>query len=56
MTLSWLGGKELRGLPERASWTTRLRKDAALYDLASPRTGRPGRPRQKGRRLPRPSA
>jgi DDE superfamily endonuclease len=45
-------GKELRGLPERVSWTTRLRKDAALYDLAPPRTGRPGRPRQKGRRLP----
>jgi hypothetical protein len=44
-------GKELRGLPERVSWTTRLRKDAALYDPAPPRTGRPGRPRQKGKRL-----
>ncbi len=45
-------GKELRGLPEQISWTTRLRKDAALHAPAPPRTGRPGRPRQKGRRLP----
>ncbi len=33
---------------------TRLRRDAALYDLAPPRTGRPGRPRTKGNRLPTP--
>src|ERR1700676_3534603 len=45
-------GKELRGLPEQGSWTTRLRKDAALLDLAPPRTGRPGAPRKKGKRLP----
>ena len=38
-------GKELRGLDAAISWTTRLRKDAALYDLAPPRTGRRGRPR-----------
>ena len=46
-------GKELRGLPEQISWTTRLRKDAALYAPAPPRTGRRGRPAQKGKRLPK---
>jgi hypothetical protein len=46
-------GKELRGLPERVTWTTRLRKDAALYELAPPPTGRRGRPRKKGSRLPK---
>jgi hypothetical protein len=45
-------GKELRGLPAAVTWTTRLRKDAALYDLAPPRTGRRGRPRVRGARLP----
>ena len=45
-------GKELRGMDSRITWTTRLRKDAALYDLAPPRTGRRGRPRVKGARLP----
>jgi len=33
---------------------TRLRCDAALNDLAPPRTGRPGRPRTRGDRLPTP--
>jgi hypothetical protein len=33
---------------------TRLRRDAALNDLAPPRTGRRGRPRTKGDRLPTP--
>ena len=46
-------GKELRGMPEQVTWTTRLRKDAALYDVAPPRTGRPGAPRKKGKRLPK---
>jgi len=46
-------GKELRGMPGQVTWTTRLRKDAALYDVAPPRTGQPGRPRQKGKRLPK---
>jgi hypothetical protein len=32
--------------------TTRLRADAALYQLPPPRTGRAGRPRTKGDRLP----
>jgi hypothetical protein len=45
-------GKELRGMDSRITWTTRLRKDAALYDLAPPPTGRRGRPRVKGARLP----
>jgi hypothetical protein len=44
-------GAELRGLPEGVSWTTRLRKDAALYEPAPSRTGRRGRPRLKGARL-----
>ena len=35
------------------TWTTRLRKDAALYGLPPRRTSRRWRPRQKGDRLPR---
>jgi hypothetical protein len=46
-------GKELRGLPKQVSWTTRLRKDAALYAPAPARTGRRGRPAQKGKKLPK---
>ena len=45
-------GGELKGLPDGISWTTRLRKDAALHALPPARTGRPGRPRVKGDRLP----
>lgn len=45
-------GKALRGLPTAATWTTRLRSNAALYELAPPRTGRRGRPRTKGAKLP----
>jgi len=45
-------GGELKGLPAAVSWTTRLRKDAALHALPPERTGRPGRPRVKGDRLP----
>jgi hypothetical protein len=45
-------GKELARLPATVTWTTRLRKDAALYELPGPRTGRRGRPRVKGGRLP----
>jgi hypothetical protein len=45
-------GGELKGLPAGVSWTTRLRKDAALHGLPPARTGRPGRPRVKGARLP----
>ena len=45
-------GGELKKLPPRVTWTTRLRKDAALYQLPPARTGRRGRPREKGDRLP----
>lgn len=45
-------GQELARLPAAVTWTTRLRKDAALYGLPGPRTGRRGRPRVKGPRLP----
>jgi hypothetical protein len=45
-------GGELKKLPSRVTWTTRLRKDAALYELPPARTGRRGRPREKGDRLP----
>jgi hypothetical protein len=45
-------GKALAGLPARVTVTTRLRCDAALYQLAPPPTGRRGRPRVKGERLP----
>ena len=45
-------GGELKHLPAGISWTTRLRKDAALHGLPPARTGRPGRPRVKGDRLP----
>ncbi len=45
-------GGELKGLPAGISWTTRLRKDAALHGLPPARTGRPGRPKVKGDRLP----
>jgi len=44
-------GKALRGLPATVSWTTRLRSNASLYELAPPPTGRRGRPRTKGDRL-----
>lgn len=42
-----------KGLP-RMSVTSRMRRDAALYEAAPPRTGRRGRPRTKGARLPTP--
>ena len=45
-------GKTLAGLPATVTWTTRLRSNAALYELAPPRTGKRGRPRLKGARLP----
>jgi len=44
-------GKALRGLPGSVTWTTRLRSNASLYELAPPRTGRRGRPRLKGAKL-----
>jgi hypothetical protein len=46
-------GAELKKLPAQVSWTTRLRKDAALYAPPPPRTGRRGRPALKGKKLPK---
>jgi hypothetical protein len=46
-------GKELCDLPAGVTWTTRVRKDADLYKPAPPRTGRRGRPRLKGDKLPK---
>jgi hypothetical protein len=40
----------------RTTVITRIRRDAALFELPPPRTGRRGRPRTKGNRLPTPSA
>ena len=45
-------GQELRQLPDGVTWTTRLRSNAALHDLPPERTGKKGRPRKKGDRLP----
>src|SRR6266508_2365901 len=44
--------KPLQGLPTHVTVTARLRSDAALHQLPPPPTGRPGRPRVKGDRLP----
>jgi hypothetical protein len=44
-----------RGLP-RATVTSRMRRDAALYESAPKRTGQRGRPRQRGARLETPEA
>jgi hypothetical protein len=40
----------------RTHVTSRIRRDAAVYEPAPPRTGKRGRPRTKGRRLPKPPA
>lgn len=45
-------GKPLQALPAHVTVTARLRCDAALYTPPPPRTGRRGRPRRKGDRLP----
>jgi hypothetical protein len=45
-------GEELKQLPDGVTWTTRLRANAALYGLPPARTGKKGRPRKKGDRLP----
>ena len=44
-------GPALRGLPANVTWTCRIPRNAVLYELAPPRTGRRGRPRTKGDRL-----
>lgn len=38
--------------PDGIAIVSRMRRDAAVYDLAPPRTGRRGRPRKRGDRLP----
>ena len=45
-------GKLLRGLPASVTWTTRLRSNASLYELAPARSGARGRPPMKGKKLP----
>jgi hypothetical protein len=45
-------GQELKQLPGGVTWTTRLRSNAALHGLPPERTGKRGRPRVKGGRLP----
>jgi DDE superfamily endonuclease len=45
-------GGELKKLPPGVTWTTRLRKDAALHALPPQRTGKRGRPRARGDKLP----
>ena len=39
-------GPALRGLPGNVTWTCRIPRNAVLYDLAPPRTGQQGQPRQ----------
>jgi DDE superfamily endonuclease len=42
-------------LPQNVRMLSRLRSNAALYGPAPPRTGKPGRPADKGKRLPTPA-
>src|ERR1700742_141433 len=44
-------GPALRHLPEQVTWTTRLPKNAVLYQLAPPRVRKPAPPPRKGPRL-----
>lgn len=64
---SWVGGRRielladgaypskglLRALPKQVCLTSRIRRDASLFELPPPRTGRPGRPAEKGKALPK---
>jgi len=43
--------KDLRGLPAGITWTTRVRRNAVFHDLTPARTGKRGRPRQRGDRI-----
>lgn len=47
---AWLAGADL----PRCHITSRMRRNAALFEPAPPRTGRRGRPRTRGDRLPTP--
>ena len=44
-------GSLLRGLPANVTWTTRLRSNAALYEIPPTRAAKRGRPRLKGAKL-----
>ena len=46
-------GKALRGLPAEVTWTTRLRANAALYELAPPPPAAAADPRPKAPSSPR---
>lgn len=48
-------GRALRDLPAQISWTTRLPRNAVLYQRAPARTGKRGRPRLKGDRIGTPA-
>ena len=48
-------GPALKDLPAGVTWTTRLPRNAVLYDLAPPPVRKPGRPPRKGRRLGTPA-
>jgi hypothetical protein len=48
-------GKPLQDLPARVTWTTRIQRNAVLFELAPPPTGRRGRPRTKGDRIGTPA-
>jgi transposase len=48
-------GPALRDLPAAVTWTTRLPRNAVLYDLAPPPVRKPGRRPRKGARLGTPS-
>jgi hypothetical protein len=43
----------VRDLPRSVILTSRIRRDATLFHLAPPRTGRPGRPAERGAALPK---
>ena len=65
--VGWLPGRSIhltadgayatlaRDLPAGVHLTCRMRRDAALFEPAPPRTGKRGRPRTKGQRLPTPA-
>jgi hypothetical protein len=48
-------GPACKTLPATVTWTCRLQRNAILYDLAPPRTGKRGRPALKGKRLGTPA-
>src|SRR6266536_3073871 len=48
-------GNLLQDLPERVTWTTRIQRNAVLYQPAPPPTGKRGRPRTKGDRIGTPA-